>query len=106
MPDTEPHHDNPFDTDLQVLHSKDFFARMKSTVKPVTPMITPWSVSTVWRPKEWAPRGLPGRFRWPSSGSVWHTRFLVWQLSFLSCLVRLERCFPVHWAGSSSPSSP
>lgn len=38
MPDTEPHHDNPFDTDLQVLHSKDFFARMKSTVKPVTPM--------------------------------------------------------------------
>lgn len=32
MPDTEPHHDNPFDTDLQVLHSKDFFARMKSTV--------------------------------------------------------------------------
>ncbi len=21
----------------------------------------------------------------------------------LSCLVRLERCFPVHWAGSSSP---
>lgn len=32
MPSTETHHDYPFDSDLHVLHSKDFFARMKARV--------------------------------------------------------------------------
>lgn len=32
IPGTETHHDYPFDNDLHVLHSKDFFARMKARV--------------------------------------------------------------------------